>query len=200
LNIAIFGGTFDPIHAAHLTIARAAAERFDLQRVLFVTAGQPPHKTDRRTESYEHRHRMVQIACAGEAGFEPSRLEAGMDKSYSIRTINRVRQTLLPQDRLFFIIGADAFSEVDTWHRWQEVIALVEFIVVTRPGHTYTVPPGTAVHRLDDLQLPVSSSAVRRQLSEGQRPAELPPAVFEYIREHGLYGFGAAGPRSTAQM
>lgn len=131
---------------------------------------------------------MVELGVEGETRLEASALEAGSTKSYSILTIERVRQTF-PADPLFFIIGADAFAEITTWFRWEEVAALVEFIVVTRPGHDYAVPPGTRVHRLDSLALPVSSSEIRRQLSEGVKPADLPPRVFDYIAERGLYGF-----------
>jgi nicotinate-nucleotide adenylyltransferase len=130
---------------------------------------------------------MVELACAGDPAFEPSRLEAGKEKSYSIRTIGRVRARLVPEDRLFFLIGADAFAELPTWYRWQDVVAAVEFIVVTRPGHGYDSPPGARVHRLDSLALPVSSSEIRRLLARGEEPEEVPAPVMAYIRERRLY-------------
>ena len=77
----------------------------------------------------------------------------------------------------FFIIGADAFAEITTWHRWQDLIRLTEFIVVTRPGHDYSAPEGARVHRLDTVALPISSSEIRRQLATGEIPPELPPEV-----------------------
>ena len=186
MKLAIFGGTFDPVHCAHLTVAREAADTFGLDRVLFIPAGNPPHKSETSTQ-FEDRLRMVQLACAEDPRFEVSRLEAGSDKSYSILTIQRIRSELQPEDRLFFIIGADAFAEITSWHRWQDVVRGVEFIVVTRPSHVYAVPGGARVHRLDTLALPVSSSDIRRELAAGKRPPELPKAVFDYIRQRGLY-------------
>jgi nicotinate-nucleotide adenylyltransferase len=187
LRLAIFGGTFDPIHSAHLAVARQAARSFALDRVLFVPAATPPHKRRPDCASYEDRYRMVQLACAGEPVFEPSRLEAGREKSYSIRTIQAVQATLGQEDRLFFLIGADAFADLRTWHRWDEVAAAVEFIVAARPGHVYDTPPAARVHRLDTLSLAVSSSGVRRRLGRGEDPDVVPQAVLEYIREKGLY-------------
>jgi nicotinate-nucleotide adenylyltransferase len=135
---------------------------------------------------------MVQLACAGEPGLEACDIEAGTERSYSIHTIGRLRARLGPQDSLLFIIGADAFDEIRTWYRWREVVDAVEFIVVTRPGHGYTVPEGARVRSLESVQMPVSSSAIREKLALCERPDELPPAVFEYIRENRLYGYGSA--------
>jgi nicotinate-nucleotide adenylyltransferase len=188
LKIALFGGTFDPIHNAHLTVAREAARRFGLERVVFVPASHPPHKSGVTAAGYEDRYRMVELACAGEPLFEPSRLEAASRRSYSILTIEKLKHSLGPGDTLFFLIGADAFADIRTWRRWLEVVASVEFIVMTRPGHTYDVPPGATVHRLETLALPVSSSEIRARLAAGEQPAELPPAVLDYIRARRLYG------------
>ena len=186
-RIALFGGTFDPIHNAHLTVAREAAHEFQLDRVLLIPAAHPPHKPNDQITPYEDRYQMVALACAGDPLLEASRLEEGEQKSYSIDTIERVRQTLHPEDRLYFVIGADAFHEIETWHRWQDVIASVEFIVVTRPGHAYVTPPGAKVSRLDTLALAISSSDIRHRLASGDQPAEVPPEVWAYIREHHLY-------------
>ena len=190
MRLAIFGGTFDPIHDAHLTVAREAVRAVSLDRVLFIPASHPPHKSRSQSAPYEDRYRMVELACAGEPLFEPSRLEAGRTKSYSVDTIERVKSSLAAEDELFFLIGADAFAEIQTWYRWRDVIAAVEFIVVTRPGHEYSVPPGARVHRLDTLALPVSSSNIRARLRAGEDPPELPARVLDYIRLHRLYSFG----------
>jgi nicotinate-nucleotide adenylyltransferase len=187
LKVAVFGGTFDPIHEAHLTVAREAARHFHLDQVLFVPASQPPHKRGATAASYEHRFRMVVLACQGERDFVASRLEEGAASSYSIHTIEKVKAGLGAGDRLFFLIGADAFAEIRTWYRWQEVIQAVEFIVMTRPGHQYEVPPGGKVHRLETLALPVSSSEIRARLAAGEEPSEVPPRVLGYVREQGLY-------------
>jgi nicotinate-nucleotide adenylyltransferase len=188
LNTAIFGGTFDPVHNAHVTVAREAAYQFAMDRVLFVVAANPPHKPGAQPAPFEHRYRMVELASEGEPLFVPSRLEEGRARSYSIHTIERVRAELGTGDSLFFVIGADAFAEIESWYRWREVVEAVEFIVVTRPGHRYNTPARARVRRLDTLALPVSSTDLRRRLSAGEHPAELPPKVLSYIVEHRLYG------------
>jgi len=186
LRLALFGGTFDPIHSAHVTAARAAADRFALDRVLFVPAANPPHKDTSEGVTYEDRLRMVELACAGDPRFEVSRLEEGAAKSYSIVTIEKV---LAPGRDVFFIIGSDAFAEIRTWYRWQDVVRLVEFIVVARPGHSYDPPPGGRIHVLDGISLPVSSSEIRDELIHSHMPADLPEAVARYIADHRLYGY-----------
>ena len=192
MRIGIFGGTFDPIHDAHLAAGLAARDRFELDRVLVIPAANPPHKQGAGA-SYEHRYRMVEIACAGLGRLEPSRLEAGEERSYSIRTIEKIRASVSPGDSLFFLIGADAFAEISTWYRWQDVLASVDFVVMTRPLSEYVVPEGARVHALRELQMPVSSSGIRAALARGERPDDLPDSVYDYIRAHGLYGH-VSGP------
>jgi len=187
LRLAIFGGTFDPIHKAHLAIARRAAERFDLARVLFVPAAHPPHKAGVTHAPYEHRVRMAELACRARPRFAVSRLEEGAGRSYSIDTIERVRVQMAPDDELFFLIGADAFAEIRTWHRWKDVARAVCFLVVSRPGQSYEVPPEVRLERLDTVDLAISSSAIRRALAAGRTPAEVPRQVLAYIGAHGLY-------------
>ncbi len=182
MKTAIFGGTFDPIHSAHLEMARQAADQFALDRVLFIPAGNPPHK--HADTPFEQRYRMVELACAANPRFIASRLEEGERKSYSIDTIERVKAA---NGEVFFIIGADAFAEIETWHRWQDVVSALEFIVAARPGHQILSPPGARAHRLETVELPVSSSEIRDALARGETPAELPPAVADYIRANGLY-------------
>jgi nicotinate-nucleotide adenylyltransferase len=187
LRLAIFGGTFDPIHEAHLAIAREAAERGRLDRVLLVPANNPPHKTATHTP-YEDRVRMAELACQGQAHLEVSRLEEGTAWSYSIDTIEKVRARMDADDELFFVIGADAFADIRTWRRWQDVARAVCFLVVSRPGAAYAVPPEIRLQRLDRLELPISSSEIRRELAAGARPQAVPRPVMDYILEHHLYG------------
>ncbi len=187
-STAVFGGTFDPIHNAHLAMARAALEEFcgaGLRRILFVPAANPPHKSGTGMAAWDDRVRMVELACAGEPEFEVSRIEQDANPSYSVLTI----ESLLAEGEgpLAFLIGADAFAEIRTWHRWQDVVRLVEFIVVTRPGFDYDAPEGALVHELSGLELPVSSSEVRDQIARGERNVPVPRAVLTYIREHDLY-------------
>jgi len=182
MRTGILGGTFDPIHSAHIEMASQAADQFRLDRVLFIPAGNPPHK--HADASFEHRFRMVELACAADPRFIASRIEEGEQKSYSIDTIERVKAT---NGEVFFIIGSDAFGEIQTWHRWKEVICAVEFIVVVRYGQRVGSPPEAKVHLLETVEMPVSSSAIRSALAKGESPPGLPEAVAGYIRAHRLY-------------
>ena len=184
-HTALFGGTFDPIHDAHLAVARAALDNFALRRVLFVPASNPPHKTGVAMTPFEDRVRMVELACAGDPQFEVSRIEENANPSYSVLTIERLLNS--GYGPLAFLIGADAFAEIRTWHRWQDVIRLVEFIVVTRPGSAYDAPQGARVYELSGLDLPVSSSEIRAQIARGETNIPVPEPVFRYISERGLY-------------
>lgn len=190
----LFGGTFDPVHDAHLEIARTAADRFSLEKVFFVPAANPPHKSQGAQAPYEDRIRMCELACAGEPRFEVSRIEQGSRQSYSIFTIEKMLAAGIGP--LGFLIGADAFSEIQTWHRWREVVRLVEFIVVTRPGAVYAMPEGARVDELTGLYLPVSSSGIRLRLTRGDRHVPVPDAVLSYIQEHHLY----RNPESQSQV
>ena len=185
----LFGGTFDPVHNAHLSVAHAALSRFDPKCILFVPAARPPHKGGGAHASFEDRAAMLDLACAGEPRFQVSRIERPGRKtdppSYSILTIEKLLTD--GQGPLDFLIGADAFAEIRSWHRWGELIHLVEFIVVTRPGAVYEVPPGAVVHELGGLELPESSSAIRAELQKGSERVPVPPAVLSWIRSHGLY-------------
>lgn len=185
-RVGILGGTFDPIHNAHLSIARESAARFGLERVLFIPAAHPPHKADAQGAGYEDRFRMVELACGDDELLEPSRLEDRPEPSYSIDTIETIRKA---GDEVFFIIGADAFAEIETWRRWRDVVTAAEFVVAARPGFQYHVPEGATVHRLDDVALPESSTEIRRSLAAGVMPHEVPFIVAIYIIEKGLYGF-----------
>lgn len=189
-RICVFGGTFDPIHEAHLRIAEEALKRFALDRVLFVPAANPPHKDPVGITPYEDRLRMVEIACAPYVHFEASRLEEGAGRSYTVETLRRLRTELSPGDELFFLIGADAFDELESWKDWREVVAMTQFIVVSRPGGEYHIPENARVHRLDGLALPVSSSTIREKIEAGEPTPEIPSEVRAFIEERGLYGFG----------
>ena len=187
MRIALFGGTFDPVHNGHLTMAREAARRCELDRVLLIPAGRPPHKSTGPYAPYEDRLRMVELACQGEPRLEPSRLEEGEQKSYTIDTIAKLRANMPPDADLYFLIGADAFAEIETWRRWEEVVRAVGFIVVSRPRRHYEVPREARVQRLDDLEVPTSSSEIRRKIARGDFDIDVPPPVLQYIKERGLY-------------
>jgi len=139
MNVAIFGGTFDPIHNGHLAVARAARDTFGLKLVYFVPAATPPHKVGDQMTDYEHRYAMVALATAGEKEFVPSLIEApsrrGLGQpSYSIETVRQVKAGLSARDRLFFIAGIDAFLGIAKWREPEALLSEVEFIVASRPG------------------------------------------------------------------
>jgi nicotinate-nucleotide adenylyltransferase len=135
MKIAIFGGTFDPVHLGHLAVARAAAEKLDLGRVYFVPADLPPHKQKRRLTDFQHRFAMLALATADDPRFVPSLLDSPTGQpNYSIDTVRRLKSTLKKADRLYFLIGMDAFKDISTWYKPVELLSEVEFIVVSRPG------------------------------------------------------------------
>jgi nicotinate-nucleotide adenylyltransferase len=192
---ALFGGTFDPIHNAHLAVAREAVSRLGMERILFVPAANPPHKPGAAIASWHDRVRMAELACAGNPQFEVSRIEEHANPSYSIDTIEKL--LALGAGPLAFLIGADAFADIRTWRRWQDVVRLAEFIVVTRPGARYETPPDARVRELNGLDLPVSSSAIRGAIARGANNLPIPPPVLRYIRERGLYG--AKAPQGVSE-
>ena len=141
MNVALYGGTFDPVHLGHVAVARAAAERFALRRIYFVPADIPPHKQGQPLTAYYHRYAMLALALQGENNFLPSLLEApeivraeGKLASYSVDTVRRFRQRLGKRDKLFFLVGIDAFLDISTWRDPAELLRECEFIVASRPG------------------------------------------------------------------
>ena len=188
-NIGIFGGTFDPVHRGHLAVARAALRRLRLAKLIFIPAGVPPHKQSRpagRT-SFRDRLAMLKLATAGEPRFAVSRLEA-KGVHYSIDTVRRIRRRLKPGDRLFFVIGADAFREISTWRKWKDLLHACEFAVASRPGASLSGAKGAVVHPLR-VHNRISATQVRAAARRGRPLAKLVPvSVAQYIRKNSLYG------------
>ena len=234
MNIAIFGGTFDPIHRGHLAVARAAQEQFDLGRVYFVPADVPPHKQRRMVTAFYHRYAMVALGTAGHASFVPSLLEAPAADalrapSYSIDTVRRLRAVLPKRDRLFFLIGIDAFLEIGSWHKAEELLQEIEFIVVSRPGFSLSdvadaLPEGlrpaasirrpfqetpaggdlvlgrVVIHVLPEVRERVSATQLRSAAGKGRSLGKLVPGpVAEYIRKMRLYRQAAEVPAVTSR-
>jgi nicotinate-nucleotide adenylyltransferase len=245
MNIGIFGGSFDPIHRGHLTLAQAAASRYSLRQVLFVPANVPPHKQKQPLTAFLHRYAMVALGTQDEKRFVPSLLEAPefltthvgtaalgrvgtaapgcpagrspAAANYSIDTVRRLKQTLKKSDRLFFLIGMDAFRDVAKWREARALLGECDFIVASRPGYSLRdvaeslpeglrppaavtrpfhkqpakgdlVLPGVTLHLLEGVNQSASATAIRAAAAEGKPLARwLDPRVADYIRKHGLY-------------
>jgi len=225
MNIGLFGGTFDPVHRGHLALAREAMQRCKLHNVLFVPANVPPHKLSRPLAPFAHRYAMLALATAAEKAFVPSLLEAPEDgatskkekPNYTIDTIRRLKQSFKNSDRLFLLIGMDAFADIAKWHQAETLFRECAFIVAGRPGYSLAdianalpqtlrpraevvkpfqkqaptgdlVLPGVTIHLMGDLHQPASATAIRQAAASGKSLGKfLDPQVAEYIRKTGLY-------------
>ena len=141
VNIAFFGGTFDPIHRGHIAVAESATKRFELGKVLFVPAQLPPHKQNQSFSSFAHRMAMVALATQGHLTFVPSDMEARLysetgKPNYSLETIRQLKREVNKSDKLYFLIGIDAFIDIAKWHRPADLLRECEFIVANRPGYS----------------------------------------------------------------
>src|ERR1700739_3995303 len=230
MNIGLFGGSFDPIHRGHLALAEAAGDRFALRQVRFVPANVPPHKQKQPVTAFAHRYAMVALATQDDKRWVPSLLEAdepapgeavSQAVNYSIDTVRRVKQMLKKVDRVFFLIGMDAFKDIAKWHEARALLAECEFIVASRPGFSLRavaeslpqelrppalgtkpfqkqaapgdlVLPGVTLHLLDGVQQNVSATAIRAAAARGRPLGRwLEPRVAQYVRKMGLYRKGA---------
>jgi nicotinate-nucleotide adenylyltransferase len=134
-RIGIFGGTFNPIHSGHLRAAEIVQKRFLLDKILFIASYIPPHKESVDIASPLHRLKMVELACASYPRFIPSSIEIeAKEKSYSIITLEKIEK-LYPETWLFFILGIDAFLEIESWKEYEELLKRCFFIVVSRQGY-----------------------------------------------------------------
>src|ERR1035438_5877708 len=234
MNMGLFGGTFDPIHRGHLALARAASERCNLGRILFVPANIPPHKQRQPLSAFPHRYAMIALATAQDKGFVPSLLEAPEDlaadgrtkkekkakPNYTIDTVKRLKQSFKKADRLFFLIGIDAFMDIAKWHQAEALFCECEFVVGRRPGYSLAdvanalplslrprleatkpfhkqaatgdlVLSGACIHLLDEVYQPISSTAIREAAAAGKPLGRfVEPVVADYIKKIGLYKAG----------
>ena len=189
-RIGVFGGTFDPIHNAHLDIARTAREQARLDRVVFVVSARPPHKSGDTFASAEDRYAMLEAAVAGDDGFEPSRIELDREgPSYTVDTL-RALARLHAGAALFLIIGLDSLLDLPKWKDPQGILALARLLAVPRPGLPKTIPSAFE-GRYDMIRFPetlVSSTEVRERIFAGHVFGDLvPPLVEEMIRTRRLY-------------
>ncbi len=212
---AIYGGTFDPVHKGHLEVARRVLELFELEEVLFVPACVPPHKS--AISSVFHRFAMLALATEQDARLRISTVELDKpERPYAVDTVERMQIAMGAHRHLFFMIGADSWSEITTWHEWQRLLRMCDVIVVTRPGYELSgkIPPGAAqvvdvrgmtqpeisevltcdsgprTFFTDAAMMDISATAIRASARAGER-AQLgemvPSAVANYIEKYELY-------------
>lgn len=192
-RVGVMGGTFDPIHHGHLVAASEAAHRFGLDEVVFVPTGQPWQKAGRQISPAEDRYLMTVIATASNPRFTVSRVDIDRGgPTYTIDTLKDLRVEY-PGAELFFITGADALSSIMSWHDWEQMFSLAEFVGVTRPGYVLTedMLPADIQERVHLVEIPamaISSTDCRARAAEG-RPVWylVPDGVVQYIAKHDLY-------------
>jgi nicotinate-nucleotide adenylyltransferase len=205
------GGTFDPVHFGHLRLAQEAAEILGLERVRWVPAGRPWHRTQPRAPA-KHRLEMVRLAIRGNALFELDDAEIRQGSpGYTVETLERLREKLGAARPLVLLLGTDAFRGLTTWERWRELFELAHVFVAQRPGHSLTpggmsaalasewrkragTPdalrrrPAGSIVAYGTTALDISASAIRAHFAQSRSPRYLlPSAVLEYIRAHRLY-------------
>lgn len=196
-RLGVMGGTFDPIHVGHLIAASEALHVFELDRVLFIPAGQPWQKID--YSDAEDRFLMTSLAAGLHPRFAASRME--LDRkgpTYSVDTLVELGD-FYPDLHMFLIVGADAAQQLSTWHEAERLAGLAEVVVVTRPGFTPQPPEGPGAPRVHHLDIPavdVSSSEIRRRVKAGE-PIDfmVPIDVAGFISQRGLYLEASEKPR-----
>jgi nicotinate-nucleotide adenylyltransferase len=215
MRLGYFGGSFDPPHRGHLAVAAAAAQAFALDSVLFVPTSHQPLKPGRPQAAYADRLALTELLCAEAppaAHFLASDLEPplpGDPPRYTVDTLTQLSSTLQPADQLFVLTGADAFLQLPQWRNPARLLALAEWIVVSRPGfdptrlhslittltHSLDSTASTRIHLLPSLADPTSATSLRQALaqhpptpeSDQTLAAGLPPTLLAYIRQHGLF-------------
>ena len=199
-----YGGTFDPVHDGHIAVADFAQKTCDAD-VHFIPSADPPHR-QRPSATARQRADMLEIAIADRPHFFLDLREMQRDKpSYTVDTLRELRDELGADQPIAWLIGADAFAQLHTWHEWESLFDLAHFVVAVRPGYSMQSPHFSINERLCDsperlkerpsgrifsLSCPLrseSASAIRRALAAGMPPIGLNPAVQAYILEHGLY-------------
>ena len=191
MRLGVFGGTFDPVHVGHLLAAEQAREQLQLDRVLFVVAGQPWLKADQPVTEAHHRVRMVEMAIEGNPYFKSSSLELRREgPTYTVDTLEEVAARTTAE--VYLIVGADAVTEMERWHNPRRVLQLAMIAVVTRPGINGRLPASLAAFGCCvDVHCPpvgVSSTDVRARVASGRTIRYMVPhAVEEYIVANGLY-------------
>ena len=203
IKTGIMGGTFDPIHYGHLLAAEECRRRLDLDRIVFVPTGSPPHKTDRRVTDAEDRYAMTLLATAGVPEFSVSRME--IDRGHPSHTVDTLKEFIAkgnaPED-LFFITGLDAVLAIDTWVDYLLIPSLCTLVTATRPGYDIQGVkslPGKIRDNLRLVEIPqfaISSTEIRRRAGDGRGIRFLVPHLVQiYIESAGLYRNMEVSPR-----
>jgi nicotinate-nucleotide adenylyltransferase len=199
-KIGIMGGTFDPVHYGHLVTAEGARCEFGLDQVLFLPSGIPPHKTKKRVSSAEHRYMMTVLATLSNPHFEVSRIDIDRKGiSYTIDTLQILREQYGPKVELYFITGADAIFEIMSWKDSDQLLKIAHFIAATRPGFSLEELPVTTQKWVDEHQdrfhvlkvpaMAISSTDIRDRVRYGHSIRYLVPELVDhYILRHSLYG------------
>ena len=210
MRIALYGGTFDPVHIGHLEIARRVIELFEIEKLIFIPAQMAPHKIGRPVTEPIHRYAMLALATQNDPQLSISTFELdNPDHKYTVDTIDHFQRLFGNECELFFIMGADSWSEITTWREWKRLLAMTNHIVVTRPGYEPTTTHvGELSERIVDLRSgqgaldqrgifftdvvmnDVSATSIRRLASEGRiedLEGLVPGPVLEYIRKYEIY-------------
>ena len=184
-RVGVMGGTFDPIHFGHLLAANEAAAQLQLDEVVFIPAGDPWQKSDRELAPAHDRLAMVEKAISGNPLFSLSKIEVERTgPTYAVDTLTELNS---PDNQVFFIMGADVFAKIDTWHQAEVVRELAHFIVCTRPGHQTEIvdPNATAI---EIPQLDISSTMLRERIAKNEPIRYLTPdSVVDYVSANNLY-------------
>ncbi len=190
-RVGLFGGTFDPIHNAHLEVARQSLAQMDLRKVILIPSKHPPHKSEEGMTSSQLRYRMVELAVRDKEGLDVSPVEINRKgPSYTVDTLNEMKEE---HGRIAFIVGADNLINIDTWKRPEELLDCCPFIVAPRGGilkgdFDKDIFRGKDLRFLNMSEISLSSTEIRERVLEGQ-PVDglVPEGVFEFIVEHNLY-------------
>lgn len=197
MKIGLFGGTFDPIHLGHVDMIRQLCSHVALEKVIFIPSYIPPLKHKAHMTSYEDRLMMTRLALKEEPKFEVSTFESESNlPSYTINTVAHFKEKY-PVDQLFYIMGVDAFNDIERWYHWQELLHATNIIIVDRPQKSLKISETVLqvlhsspyeIYHMPLHTLPISSTMVRQSLVRQERVDEfLPNEVLEYILDKHLY-------------
>jgi len=188
MRIGLFGGSFNPIHNGHLALARGAKRQLNLDRVIFIPAYIPPHKSPEELIDAQDRLNIVSLAIEAEPGFEVSSYEIDKKgKSYSVDTVRHFKANCAQDTELFFLIGADSLEELNTWKDADEILKLSYFGVCARPGFSID-KTSERIHEFTITPVDISSTRIRKDIRGGKGVSgSLPPPVEEYIGKKNLY-------------